>query len=85
MGRIPVYIHTDDILPFDSIIDWKRYVVWVDEKDISFLPERILDFHSGLSNGDFKELQIACRNLFRDYLSMDGFMRHLPSLLDLGY
>ena len=30
-GRIPVFINTDCVLPFDTIIDWKKHVIWVEE------------------------------------------------------
>ena len=30
-----MFINTDCVLPFDEIIDWKKYVIWVDEKEMS--------------------------------------------------
>lgn len=81
MGRIPVFINTDCILPYDNIIDWKDYVVWVEDKEIDKIPEKILDFHSSLTNERFREMQIKCRKLWIDYLSMNGFMKHLSDLL----
>lgn len=29
-GRIPVFINTDCVLPYDFIIDWKKYCVWLE-------------------------------------------------------
>ena len=30
MGRIPVFVNTDCMLPFDHIVDWRQYCVWVE-------------------------------------------------------
>jgi hypothetical protein len=34
MGRIPIFINTDCILPAESAIDWRRSCVWVDESEL---------------------------------------------------
>lgn len=30
-GRIPVFLNTDCVLPYDFEIDWKKYCVWIEE------------------------------------------------------
>lgn len=72
-GRIPVFVDTDCVLPYEEFIDWKRYCVWVDQKDIECIDEIIMDFHSKLSDQDFVELQYKCRKLWEDWLSPQGF------------
>jgi len=76
-GRIPIFIDTDCVLPFEGHIDWKHYCVLVDEKDIDRLPETVADFHAALSNEDFEELQLACRKIWVKWLSPQGFMCNL--------
>lgn len=76
-GRIPVFVDTDCVLPYDQFIDWKQYCVWVDEKDITHLPERVAEFHASLSLRDFLDLQVNCRNLWKDWLSPEGFFSNL--------
>jgi hypothetical protein len=76
-GRIPVFVNTDCVLPFEEWIDWKQYCVWVEEEDISRLPERIAEFHEGLSAGEFKDRQRACRRLWETWLSPFGFFKNL--------
>ncbi len=44
-SRIPVFINTDSVLPFDTSIDWKRYCIWIDAPDISRIDQRIAQFH----------------------------------------
>jgi hypothetical protein len=81
-GRIPVFIDTDCVLPFESAIDWKQYCVWVDESDVANLPERVADFHARLSPGDFVDRQHACRELWEQWLSPTGFFSNLYRVLD---
>jgi hypothetical protein len=76
-GRIPIFIDTDCRLPFDFALDWKKYCVWVDSKDLSHIADIIADFHSRLTPDRFLELQKSCRRLWQERLSLEGFMTHL--------
>jgi hypothetical protein len=79
MGRIPVFINTDSLLPFTDKIHWKKHVVWVEWKDRYDLVDRVIDFHNQLSNEQFKELQINNRELWRKTLSVKGILDTLAS------
>jgi Exostosin family len=72
-GRIPIFINTDCMLPYDSTINWKDYCIWVEERELPFLDEKVLDFHSQLSKQDFVDLQYECRKLWEQWLSAEGF------------
>jgi hypothetical protein len=76
-GRIPIFIDTDCVLPFDFALDWKKLCVWVDSREISRLSETVADFHARLRPDEFIELQRACRRLWIERLSISGFMTHL--------
>jgi Exostosin family len=76
-GRIPVFINTDCILPYEAYIDWKKYCVWVDESDISKLPQAVAEFHKKLSPEDFIVLQKECREIWEQWLSPEGFFGNL--------
>jgi hypothetical protein len=76
-GRIPVFIDTDCVLPFDHIIDWKKYCVWVDSKDIGVIGDKVLEFHNNISEKDFEELQCSVRNLYEKWLCPVGFYGNL--------
>lgn len=73
MGRIPVFINTDCVLPFDGTIDWKKHVVWVEYKERSQAAEKVVDFHSALSEKDFIDLQRSNRELWEERLTLKGF------------
>jgi hypothetical protein len=75
-GRIPVFVNTDCGLPFDFEEDWRQYCVWVEERDLETLPERIAAFHAGLSPAQFVELQDRCRRFWEEKLSPEGFFRN---------
>jgi hypothetical protein len=72
-GRIPLFIDTDCVLPYDFEIDYKHYCVWVDNHDL-FQADKILSkFHENISEEGFISRQIKCRRLWLDYLSPEGF------------
>ena len=76
-GRIPVFVDTDCVLPYQSEINWKDYCVWVDEKEVNRTGEKIAEFHESLSDQQFAELQRECRKLWEAYLSPEGFFANL--------
>ena len=50
-------------------------------KDLPNAAEILLDFHSKLSNEEFKALQVTCRYLWLDHMTPDGFYRDLAEKL----
>ncbi|MBP1465731.1 exostosin family protein [Candidatus Chloroploca sp. M-50] len=80
-GRIPVLVNTDCSLPFDHIVNYKDYFVWVEEQDLRQIGERVQAFHERLSQSDFVELQRACRRLWETHLSPYGFFSRLETVL----
>jgi hypothetical protein len=84
MGRIPILIDTDVILPYDEIINWREYCVWVKLDELERLPQKVLDFHHALSPDEFANLQRRCRKLWEDRLSFSGFFAHFGEHLMLG-
>ena len=72
-GRIPVFINTDCVLPYKNEIDWKRYCIWVEQNELAFIEEMILDFHENISESDFVDLQKECREVYLKYISPYGF------------
>jgi hypothetical protein len=72
-GRIPLFIDTDCVLPYDFEIDYKNFCVWVDRRDLSQADKKLYNFHENISEEDFISLQYNCRRLWQDYLSPEGF------------
>jgi hypothetical protein len=84
-GRIPVFLDTDCILPYDFEIDWKKYCVWIDETELPLIAEKIAEFHDNLSPQEFVDLQYECRKIWQERISPEGFFenlyRHLPLVM----
>lgn len=76
MGRIPVLVNTDCLVPLDHTIDWKKHVVWVEAHEIKFISQKIVDFHAGLSKDEFQYICKSNRQLWREPLHLDGFFKH---------
>jgi len=80
-GRIPLFINTDCVLPFDKIINWKDYCVWVDEGELHNIDKILLEYHNSISASEFKEKQQKCRDLWESHLSPNGFFSKIPKIL----
>jgi hypothetical protein len=77
-GRIPVFINTDCVLPFENLIDYKDEIVFVEEKELTFLPDKIQEY---CEKYDLSERQKRCREIWENYLSPTGFINNIQSLL----
>lgn len=86
-GRIPLFINTDCMLPFEQDINWKAIIPWVEYRHIKQLPKLLFDFHNSLSAEEFIERQKLMRKIWEDYMSTEGFLsqiwayinkRHIP-------
>ena len=76
MGRIPIFVDTDCVLPYDFKIDWKKYCVWVDQNDIDRIGEIVAEFHAQLSPSEFTDLQRECRRIWEEYLTQPQFFKY---------
>lgn len=76
-GRIPLFINTDSVLPFEEDIKWKYHMVWLDVKDGDKIDEVLLDFHKRTTNDELKTIQISNRKLYEEKLSPYGFFKYL--------
>lgn len=76
-GRIPLFINTDSVLPYDHIINWKDYFVWIEESELPYIGEKLLDFHASISNEEFVKRQKTIRELYEEWISPVGFHKNL--------
>ena len=79
MGKIPVFVNTDCLLPFEEPINWKKHVVWVDWEDRKNIAQRVADFHANVSVDEFVHLQISNRKLWKETLSVEGMLEIMKS------
>jgi len=76
LGRVPVFFNTDCVLPYENLINWRDYCVWVEGDALEHTAEAILCHYRGHTAESFVELQRRCRKLWLDFLSLDGFFRN---------
>jgi hypothetical protein len=72
-GRIPVFVDTDCVLPYDLLVDWRAHCVWVDEDELPQIGDKVLEFHERLGEKEFLEVQHDCRRFWEQYISPEGF------------
>jgi len=72
-GRIPLFVDTDCVLPFEDEIDWRSLCVWVDERDVATVAEAVAARHRELGADGFEQAQRECRRVWEEYLSPEGF------------
>jgi hypothetical protein len=73
MGRIPVFINTDCMLPHEAYLNWKDHVVWVDYKDRHSVADIVTEFHSKLDDEKLNNLFEANRKLWEDKLKLKTY------------
>jgi hypothetical protein len=81
LGRIPVFVDSASVLPFDDDIDWRRLCVWIDAHELDRIADRVSEHYERHSGEDFTRLQQLCRTTWEERISPPGFFRHLDRLL----
>ncbi|GGK51741.1 MULTISPECIES: hypothetical protein [Flavobacteriaceae] len=77
MGRIPIFVNTDCLMPLSHVTNWKNHLVWVEENELNTLPEKIVEFHRKYS---FREKELRMKQnrlLWEKKLSFDGYFKTL--------
>lgn len=84
LGRIPVYVDTDGLLPFTHVLPWRELCVWVEAHEVAHVAEKVADFHHALSPAAFVERQRELRAIWERWLTPRGFYGnfhlHFPEL-----
>ncbi|MEK7179042.1 MAG: exostosin family protein [Patescibacteria group bacterium] len=82
LGRLPVLVNTDCVLPLKDHIDYSKFVVSVDYTRISETERAIVDFYASLSDEEFKRRQKMARKAF-ELLRPGSFLKIVLSELKL--
>ena len=81
LGRIPVLLDTQCVLPYDFLHDYRDYCLKIPEERIREMARFLLEFHRRFNGETFLELQSKIRDFWQQWLSPQGFFRHLPLIL----
>ncbi len=82
LGRIPVIVDTECILPFADEVDYRQFSLIVDFRDMARLPDLVADFHNSLTNEQFMNMQRKARAAYVNYFRVDALMPHILKELD---
>jgi hypothetical protein len=74
MGKIPVFVDTDCLLPFENHINWKKHVVWIEWENRKNIVKIVTDFYNEISAEDFITLQLENRKLWKESLSVNNML-----------
>jgi hypothetical protein len=85
LGRIPLFIDTDCVLPFENEIPWKDICLWVEESEMDHLGEKVTDYHHSMNGTQFREKQVQCRQIWEQYCTKEGFINHFHQFLNQQY
>ncbi|MGB0982318.1 MAG: exostosin domain-containing protein [Winogradskyella sp.] len=75
MGRIPVFINTNCMLPLDDIINWKEHMVWVDFDEIDKINDLILAHYNKMNTEHLNSLFSKNRIMWQEHLGMLDFFK----------
>jgi hypothetical protein len=76
MGRIPILVDTDCLLPFAGDPRWRECCVFIEQHEIPQIAEKVAKFHDRLTANDFVRLQHEARRFWEERLSFNGFFTH---------
>lgn len=77
LGRLPLLIDTDCVLPLENEIDYDKFVLRVPYTQMEELPERISKFYNSLSDEGFRQAQVAAREAFQNYLNVTTYLGYV--------
>ncbi len=81
LGRIPLFVDTDCVLPIEDELCYGDFMVKVDYRDIWRIDSIIADYYAKLSEKDFIEMQKSAKRAFVEHLRSDMFLKHIVKIL----
>lgn len=79
MGRIPIFVDTDCLLPFEDKINWRKHVVWIEWKERNLIANIVADFHNKLTEKQFEDLQRSNRKLWKEEFSLNSMLHYIKN------
>ena len=76
LGRIPVLLDTECVLPLEDVINYDEFIVRVPYWDIYLLDRIVAEHYSRISGEDFVAMQKKAREVFEKYLRVDSFLSY---------
>ncbi|MBC8008992.1 MAG: exostosin family protein, partial [Burkholderiales bacterium] len=82
LGRIPLFVNTRCVLPYEWLVNWRSVCVCVDENELPHIADILRDDHARFTPSEFATRQRLARELFERWIRPEGFFaelhRHFP-------
>lgn len=82
LGRIPVFLDTECVLPFEDMIDYDQFIVRISYKDLPRFDQIVADHYRSISNEEFVAMQRKAREAYVAYLRVPEFFAELTRRLE---
>lgn len=73
LGRIPVLIDTETVLPFEDKINYDDVIVRIPLQDIKNTGKVVADVYTNMTDDEFVQRQQKARNIFEEFLKPEKF------------
>jgi hypothetical protein len=77
MGRIPILLNTNCVLPFESLIDYRKHCLIVDIPNVNDIDIMLIEYFNSKTKEELFYIQKTNRTLYEDFLSPNGFLKTL--------
>ncbi len=82
LGKVPIVVDTDIVLPFWDLIPWKKHCIFLKVSDIPNVGQFVMDFMEQHTEKSWKELQVENRAFWLEYLSPQGWLKHIAPVIE---
>lgn len=79
LGRIPLFIDTDCVLPLEDVVDYRNFILRVDYKSINIVDSIVSNFYADLTQDSFISKQRRAREVFGSFLRIDKYFEYVFS------
>ena len=81
LGRIPLLIDTDCVLPCSDRLDYDAFIFRVPFQNIDQLPQLVGEWWGRLTDEGFAAMQKKAREAYEEHLSVPAFLQSVPELI----
>ncbi len=79
MGTVPVYISDDFFLPYKQLLDWSKFSILLNNKNIKKLP-KILNKH--IDEGTYENLKYSLDQVKDTFFSFEYMTKYIQSVIE---
>lgn len=80
LGRIPVLLDTDCLLPLNENIDWTKHCVIIDQIKGDEVAQQLVSFHKNKTEDELMKMQENNRLLWKNKLTRDSFFKTIHQI-----